>query len=121
MISIYLVTNLLNGHRYVGKTKKVIEKRLEEHVGKSRHTDTHFARAIRKYGAENFTISLLETTSEEMWRERETFHIAKLHPEYNMTDGGEGAHGRVMTEEAKEKLRNFLIGKSLPETVKLKN
>jgi hypothetical protein len=43
---------------------------------------------MRKYGIENFMIEVLEIT--EHLDEREKYWISTLHPQYNMTAGGEG-------------------------------
>ena len=75
---IYKITNLVNEKIYVGKTKKYykeklfgIEGRLKNHLTcaftKSKCNDCpRLYNAIRKYGKDNFTIELLEETSDEM-------------------------------------------------------
>jgi group I intron endonuclease len=88
---IYLATNRVNGKRYIGKTKNTIKQRFDGHFASARKgAKTAFARAIRKYGEEHFSIEILEETTVEFSSDREKFFIAKLNPEYNMTSGGEG-------------------------------
>lgn len=76
---IYLITNLINGKIYVGRTYKDLIKRFKEHFTKSKNKSTeHYLIniAIREYGSEFFKIELIEIN--ETLREnqlRETFWI----------------------------------------------
>lgn len=96
---IYKITNLVNGHFYIGQTTKTIETRFMQHwrdatslkCGKESQTVLH--RAMRKYGIENFSIEVLEECPDEMLSEKEIFYIDKLNAfygkdGYNMTFGG---------------------------------
>ena len=88
---VYRITNKLDGMSYVGQTTRSVEGRFKEH---SRYKKSHIGNAIRKYGAENFTIEILDVCeTPEQLNERERFRIAELdcqHPNgYNYTDGGE--------------------------------
>jgi len=56
IICIYILTNLINGKVYVGKTKH-LRKRIREHTYES--ADQVIDRAIKKYGIENFKIEVL--------------------------------------------------------------
>lgn len=72
---IYLITNLINGKVYVGKTTGTLENRWKQHVeAASRNIDTHLYRAIRKYGAENFKIESLYYGDENL-NELERYYI----------------------------------------------
>lgn len=89
---IYKITNIITNDFYIGKTKNA-EKRFYNHKYKATNnrSQTHFHRAIRKYGIENFIFSILENVeSEELLNEREIFWIKELNPHYNMTMGGDG-------------------------------
>ena len=102
---IYVITNLLTGMKYVGQTTRSVKERFGEHM----KSDYLIGRAIRYYGVENFTVEVIEECETlDQLNEREIFWIAKLntkHPHgYNMTDGGEGAHGRYFTPEAHERM-----------------
>lgn len=59
---VYLITNLVNGKRYVGSTKLTLEKRWWGHCYDARRQSTQMPLhdAIRKYGSEQFRIELLE-------------------------------------------------------------
>ena len=54
---IYLITNLLNGKKYVGQTIQRLNIRMNHH---RRGGDLYIDRAIRKYGRENFKVEVLE-------------------------------------------------------------
>jgi group I intron endonuclease len=91
MSGIYLITNTTNGNCYVGKTKNTPNKRFKDHIGKSKFgSSTVLAKAIRKYGVEAFKIELIEEVEPDKLDAREKFHIARLKPAYNMTEGGDG-------------------------------
>lgn len=102
MAFIYLITCSLDGRQYVGKTEKFsIEERFRQHISASRKQKltTHIHRAIKMYGEENFSVSLLEVvTNSEHIDDREKFYISKLSPKFNMTKGGDGGsttHNRM--------------------------
>jgi len=83
-----------------------------------------FYDALRKYGIENFTWSIIEIHYRENKKdihdilcEREIFWIAKdktYLPEfgYNMTKGGDGRLGSTMSEETKANLIKKLTGRT---------
>lgn len=95
---IYLVTNLINDKKYVGKTTDTIENRWKAHKYAAfiRKLDFYFYKALRKYGIENFSIKQVEECPNEKLNEREryyidfykTFYIYRLG--YNLTRGGDG-------------------------------
>jgi group I intron endonuclease len=89
---IYLATNQINSKIYIGKTVHSVEQRWSQHVGSARSgSTTYFHNAIRKYGADAFEISILEAVDDTgVLNEREIHWIATLHPDYNMTPGGDG-------------------------------
>lgn len=103
---IYQVTNTINQKSYVGFTSKFpSDERWKEHQQTSRRAPkTHFHWAIRKYGAENFKLKVLE----EGWDPkigkdiRESYWISVLKPEYNMTEGGDGTLGYRFSKEQNE-------------------
>ena len=58
---IYKITNIINGHTYVGKTTKTIEQRLEEHQKKARqHPNRYLYDAMNCYGYDNFSIEEID-------------------------------------------------------------
>ena len=109
--------NKVNGKKYIGVAKGNPEKRWGINGNKySLKTQPVFARAINKYTWDGFEHIIISThlTQEEAWNlEVNLIAYYKSNcckyrtPEYgyNMTDGGEGTTGRVMSEETKEKIR----------------
>lgn len=54
---IYLITCLVNGKIYVGQTVKTLTERWKKHLEYAKYGgDGHFQKAIRLYGAKNFTM-----------------------------------------------------------------
>lgn len=100
---IYKVTNLINGHIYIGQTKYSIQRRWKKHISdsydeKKSNKNSYFHSAIRKYGVNNFKIELVEECEDDFLNERERFWIFTLKSYvglkdsvgYNLTLGGEG-------------------------------
>lgn len=131
MYRVYLITNLVNGKKYVGITHNSIEQRFQEHLAKSRCKNGNWKlhRALRKYGFDNFKLELLEDNiSKEQIGERETYYIGlydTLNSGYNMTLGGAGTSGykhnpehvksyihKIITPERNKKISEALKGKS---------
>lgn len=94
MAYIYVITNDINGKKYVGKTEYSIEKRFKEHcraLALGRNDKRPLYRAMKKYGVKHFSISLIEET--DIPEERESYWISNLgtfHNGYNATFGGDG-------------------------------
>ena len=95
---IYKITCNITKKIYVGQTVTNIEQRWKDHVRVSKspsHGDYNFPfhRAIRKYGAENFTIECIEECPNDKLNEREIYWIDKLNSYkdgYNASLGGFG-------------------------------
>lgn len=87
---IYQITNVVNFKCYIGKTTKTAEHRFKRHCCNSKKGNTHLYRAMRKFGLDKFTVTVLEETTPELLNDREQFWISELSPHYNMTSGGDG-------------------------------
>lgn len=125
MYTIYLRTNKVTGIQYVGQTKNFKRrerdwKRFDEIYGNNYLTEER-----EKYGLENFNVVVIDhcETREEAW-ELEQFYIKELNTKYpdgyNMSDGGVGTKGIVVTEKTREKQRNKKLGKHHSEETKRK-
>ena len=94
---IYKITNKINGKSYIGKTTFSIQKRFQEHLNdslKERNEKRPLYDAIRKYGKENFFISLVEECDINNLSSREIYWINyydTFSNGYNATIGGDGA------------------------------
>ena len=119
---IYLATNQINSKIYIGKTVCAVERRWSQHVSRARSGTTYFHNAIRKYGADAFEISILEAVDDTgVLNEREIHWIATLHPDYNMTPGGDGfIAGHKHSAEHRQKLSDANRGRKLSAESKQK-
>ena len=105
-MNIYKITCKLNGMGYLGKTTRSLEERIKEHLRNSRNS--YVDRAIKKYGWKNFTVEVLAVckTIEELNEcERKSIveYKTKFPNGYNLTDGGEGTAGRIVSDETRKK------------------
>jgi group I intron endonuclease len=97
MIGIYRLKNKLNGHAYIGQSKD-IKERINTHIRsannpKAKDYEVAIHRAIRKYGIENFEISIIEQCPENLLNKREIYWIEfydTYNNGYNETKGGQG-------------------------------
>lgn len=95
---IYCARNIKNDKKYIGKTVQTLEDRWGGHLDfafTDRGWNIYFCRAIRKYGANSFELSILETIPDEELNVAERKWIAELRTSdhkigYNSTEGGEG-------------------------------
>jgi len=119
---IYKAISKTSGKVYIGKTICGLNKRRSDHLTEafnknSNKYNTHFSRAIRKYGEEDFMWEILY---------EEIFHTQLLKLEiitieaysslcngYNMTKGGEGTIGYSHTNKAKAKMSKSKKGNSI--------
>lgn len=106
---IYKVTNKINGKIYIGQTIQSVKDRWYRHCGKSgiskAELNTHFKRAILKYGKENFTIETIEVCDSTKLNDREKFYISYYNSYingYNSTIGGQGGTKPFKTSEESE-------------------
>jgi group I intron endonuclease len=84
---VYLITNKLNGKKYVGASVNVAA-RISQHFGRAcrLYKDRlDFYKDIHEMGRDSFEYRLLERCTPENKIERELFWWEKLRPEYNLT------------------------------------
>jgi group I intron endonuclease len=118
---IYLATNTVNGHRYIGLTSRWRE-RPNEHFRIARQgVRWPFQAAIRKYGREAFTFSVLQTChSRAAACKAEISLIASTKPEYNASKGGDGLSywtGKKRSPETKAKISATKKGQKNPSAI----
>ena len=130
---IYKIINIQNNKVYIGQLIRPINQRFQRHINDSLNNilDTHFARAIRKYGKENFIIEEIDTanTQEEL-NEKEQYWIKYYNSVtngYNETDaiskcGGNTYQSKTEKEMEiiKDKIRQTKIGSKNPMAKKIK-
>jgi group I intron endonuclease len=126
--TVYCHTNKINGKKYIGITSKKPEHRWNN--GKGYSTQIVFARAIEKYGWENFDHTILETNIATLKEanKKERYYISLYHTwlgdenccGYNKTPGGDSRLGKTYSEEGKLKLSLARKGKPRSELWKLR-
>lgn len=124
---VYKITNKINNKVYIGITSKGISARWKEHLYNAEHgCPFKLHNALRKYGKENFTIELIDfCNSWEELTEKEKFYIAQYRSTedefgYNLTEGGDGTIGRIVTDETREKIRQKAIGREVSDETRQK-
>jgi len=123
---VYLITNSVNGKRYVGQTSQTLTQRWKDHRTHGHCRYLH--NAIQKYGKENFIVEpICEVSTRELANELEKEYIERyrtLAPNgYNLELGGDAKGsclvGRKLSEETKRKLSNALKGRTIPEATRV--
>jgi group I intron endonuclease len=114
---IYLVTNKVNGKKYIGQTYVQLPYRKRRHFKSAfvYGSNLQFHQALRKYGKESFIWDIIETTDISLLDEREIYWVSyhdSFNNGYNMNEGGGSSRGYHHTEETKNKIRNSMKGRS---------
>lgn len=110
--TVYAHKNKINGKIYVGITSQELSKRWKN--GNGYPENSHFGRAIKKYGWVSFEhIVITNNVSREKAREIEKclislFELTNVKNGYNEAIGGGGCgmYGKHHSEETKAKIRN---------------
>ena len=130
---IYKITNIQNNKVYIGQTIRPIKDRFHRHINDAMNNilDTHFARAIRKYGKDNFIIEEIDfANNQNELNKKEQYWIRyydSIYSGYNETDAISKCGGNTYlskTEEEmdviKEKIRQTKLGNKNPMAKKIK-
>ena len=130
---IYKITNIQNNKVYIGQTIRPIKDRFNRHINDALNNiiDTHFARAIRKYGKENFNIEIIDyAQSQEELNKKEQYWIQfynSVKEGYNETDAISKCGGNTYQsktegemEVIKEKIKKTKLGSKNPMAKKIK-
>ena len=126
-MEIYKITNKINGKVYIGQSIRPVEYRFHRHINDAMHNilDTHFARAIRKYGPDQWQLEVIDcaTTQDEL-NQKEKYWIRyynSVEEGYNETDAISKCGGNTYqskTEEEmeviKDKIRQTKLGAKNP-------
>jgi len=118
---IYKIENKINGKIYVGQTVGDLSNRVAGHV----KSNMHIGNALRKYGLESFTISVIDhADTKEVLNEKEKYWIKILTCQspngYNLAAGGEGGDLSKFikygprSEKTKAKTSATMKGKTSP-------
>lgn len=112
---IYLISNLVNGKRYVGQDQSGDPEnhRWKDHIKAALDKDSQYPlhRAIRKYGLKNFSAEVIWRGLTELLDIKEILHIMNRRSyvkdslgdcSYNLTRGGDGVRGLEWSKKSKE-------------------
>lgn len=122
----YVALNINTLKQYVGITKQPLLKRWKNHCDRARTNPTSlFHRSIAKHGTESFILSVVsEGISREDIGEVERLMIAEHDSYYttghgyNLTLGGEGASGRTLSIEVRQRISEKKTGRKHTEQTK---
>jgi group I intron endonuclease len=122
---VYQATCRDSGKRYIGKALCSLHERRCNHIWSAKRGDSRYAfhSAIRKYGESSFDWTILyESEYNSALCEMECFFISyfdtKCPKGYNMTDGGEGVPGHVITSETRARMSASHQGRKMsPESI----
>lgn len=130
---IYKITNIQNNKVYIGQTIRPVKNRFNRHINDALNhiIDTHFARAIRKYGKDSFQIEVIdEAETQEELNQKERYWIQyynSVKEGYNETDAISKCGGNTYQsktdeemEVIKDKIRQTKIGAKNPMARKIK-
>lgn len=114
---IYKATNKINNKIYIGQTINSLRKRRLQHESSYKNKNTKdyvFARAMKKYGKENFTWEIIDTANSiEELNKKESYWILKLN---SIVDNGKGYNSKgggansFLSEDTKRKIGEAQIG-----------
>lgn len=130
---VYKITNIINNKVYIGQTINSLEQRFARHKqdALSGRLDTHFARALRKYGVKNFIAEIIDTAeSQEELTQKEYYWIGYYHAcenGYNETHDMFKCGGNTYLNKSEQeiqqifsKIRESKIGGKNPAAKKIK-
>lgn len=121
---IYLITNKINGHMYVGQSIHIYQ-RWREHCALKDLDSSFVEKAIAKYGEENFSFDIIITLENDTDKlndaEREWIAILNTYEDknhYNQTPGGSaalyGENNPAKLPEVRAKMSKAKSGKNHP-------
>lgn len=122
---VYKIVNKINSKIYVGQTRLGVKARFRMHINEARRgSNTLIHRAIAKYGADNFDVSVIcECTDYQDLCDKEIYYIQFYNSfkpyGYNLTLGGDGVSGSDRGN--KPVIQYDLSGRFIKEWYSIKN
>ena len=112
---IYMFTNKQTNDSYIGQSKNLYNRFRNyynpAYITGLNNKNSRIGRALKKYGYENFSLTILEYCDKGVLTEREQFYFDTLKPVYNILKTA-GVYVDVFTHtgETKSKISNSLKG-----------
>lgn len=110
---IYCAYNKINGKRYIGQTIKNLQARIRLHY--QSESCVYFHRALTKYKKEDWEWTIIDTAeSRQELDQKEQYWISfydsfNNEKGYNLTKGGSGSIGVIVSEEHKRHTRESML------------
>ena len=128
---IYCIKNTINNKEYIGLTTRTLEHRWKQHIYESNKKDswewnTPLGNAIKKYGKDSFQVFVLEECYSETELKQKEIQLIRERKSlasengYNLTLGGDGRLGYKLSEETKRKIGEGNFGKVMSNEAKEK-
>ena len=117
---IYKITNTVNGKVYIGQSVRDVQHRFLRHMNDALNNikDTHFCRAIRKYGKDAFVFETIDVAeNQQELCEKEQYWIQyydSVNKGYNETDAIEKCGGNTYQSKTAEERK--IIGEKIALT-----
>jgi len=104
---VYMLVCRPTGRRYIGRTYQPLKKRLRCHKNASNNRQPAITHAVKKYGWDNFTVTVLATGIQTLLAliRTERAFIDMLNPELNCTHGDADTGAALVTDATRAKLR----------------
>ena len=116
---IYKAENTVNGKIYVGVTNNLKRRKYLHKSQTKKGSSTYFHRALRKYGNDNFSWEIVDSSSDYKIAatELEPHYIKKFksnNPKfgYNLSSGGDSFHGSLFSDEWKRRISEACKGRT---------
>lgn len=113
---IYEIVNLVNGKRYIGSAKDLVNRWSghRKHLNRGSHHCRHLQAAWRKYGAEAFAVRTLIICAKPDLILYEQIAFDAFAPEYNSNPSAGSSLGRKLSDETKAKIAAKRLGRKMP-------
>ena len=126
---IYVIKNCINDKIYIGQTSKTLKVRFNEHKRDSKKLNYYnmlIYKAMNKYGTNNFIIRPIDCIKgvslnclKKSLDEKEIHYINIFKSKsknvgYNLTNGGSGCTGRILSVYSKKKISDSKLGEKNP-------
>jgi len=111
---IYQICSKINGKIYIGSAVNLEKRKYEHFYGLEcgEHHNFYLQRHVNKYGIKDLQFSIIEFCQKKKLIEREQYYLDTLQPDFNICKIAYSCLGVKHSEEAREKIRKWHIGRS---------